>query len=414
MTVETVTSAILAKMSGIGKCQRRFLLYIMLLLLQMRGRVNFTNLARYSDHAEQYFRKWYSAPFDFAKFNKELVLLMAGAEKILGFDPSFMPKSGKHTPGVGYFWSGCAQSVKWGMELCGISVIDLTNHTAFHYEAVQTVYDKTKQTLREYYAELITQRAEQLKDISKIMVFDAFFSKKAFVDSICAGGFTMISRLQHNAYLRYRYNGAKKGGQGRPKMYDGQIDPKNVSTKHFKEVLRTEDEVTYEGLAHVRSLERWVKLVIVQTIKDGKVTKALLYFSTAVESPDFGTELPADAAPIVSGEQIAQYYPSRFLMEFGFRDGKQFLGLAHCQSRKPEAINFHFNVVLTTLNVAKVVHWLPFQKHGKTPFSMADIKTQYSNEMLLDRLISIYGKDPYVEKNNPAIKEVYDLGRMAA
>jgi len=34
--------------------------------------------------------------------------------------------------------------------------------------------------------------------------------------------------------------------------------------------------------------------------------------------------------------------------------------------------------------------------------------------MLLDRLISIYGKDPYVEKNNPAIKEVYDLGRMAA
>jgi hypothetical protein len=206
MTVETVTTAILAKMSGMGKCQGRFIRYIVRLLLQMRGRVNFTNLSRYSDHVEQYFRKWYSKPFDFAGFNKELILLMAGTELIFAFDPSFMPKSGKHTPGVGYFWSGCAQSVKWGMELCGISVIDITNHTAFHYEAIQTAYDKTKQTLREFYALLITQRAESLKVISKIMVFDAFFSKRAFVDSICAAGFTMVSRLQHNTYLRYRYD----------------------------------------------------------------------------------------------------------------------------------------------------------------------------------------------------------------
>jgi hypothetical protein len=391
----------------------------MLLLLQMRGRVNFTNLARYSVHVEQYFRKWFSKPFDFAGFNKELVLLVAGVERVLGFDPSFMPKSGKHTPGVGYFWSGCAQSVKWGMELCGISVIDLTNHTAYHYEAVQTVYDKTNQTLREYYAGLITQRAEALKRISKIMVFDAFFSKKAFVDSICAAGFTMVSRLQHNTYLRYRYDGPKKGGKGRPQTYGGQIDPKNVCTKHFKEIARTEDEVTYEGLAHVRSLGRWVRLVIVQTIKDGKVTKALLYFSTAVGDLKSGTDQPsadvsADGAPIISGEQIARYYPSRFLMEFGFRDGKQFLGLTHCQSRKPEALGFHFNIILTALNIAKVVHWLPLQQHSSTPFSMADIKTQYSNEMILDRLISIYGKDPHAEKNNPAIKQLYDLGRMAA
>jgi hypothetical protein len=419
MTVETVTSAILAKMSGIGKCQRRFILYIVRLLLQMRGRVNFTNLARYSNHAEQYFRKWFSEPFDFAGFNTELVLLVAGEERILGFDPSFMPKSGKRTPGVGYFWSGCAQSVKWGMELCGISVIDLTNHTAFHYEALQTVYDKTNQTLREYYAELITQRAEALKSISKIMVFDAFFSKKAFVDSICEAGFTMVSRLQHNAYLRYRCDEPRKGGKGRPKMYGGQIDPKNVCAKHFKEISRTADEATFEGLAHVRSLGRWVMLVIVQTIKDGKVTKALLYFSTAVGGLNSSTEQSAaagaaSAAPVISGEQVARYYPSRFLMEFGFRDGKQFLGLTHCQSRKREALGFHFNITLTTLNIAKVVHWLPRQQHGPTPFSMADIKTQYSNEILLDRLISIYGKDPFVEKNRPAIKELYDLGRMAA
>ena len=45
---------------------------------------------------------------------------------------------------------------------------------------------------------------------------------------------------------------------------------------------------------------------------------------------------------------------------------------------------------------------------------MADIKTQYVNELLLDRLISIYGKDPSIEKNNPAIRDLYLLGHIAA
>ena len=419
MTVETVTSAILRKMTGIGKCQRRFVLHIVRLLLQVRGRANFTNMARYGAHVEQYYRKWFSRPFDFGQFNSQLVFLFAGAERILGFDPSFVPKSGSCTPGTGYFWSGCANAVKWGIEICGIAVIDLSNHTSFHYEAVQTKYDKTKQTLREYYAELIVQRAGALQKISKVIVFDAFFSKKDFVDSMCAAGFTMISRLQHNSYLRYRYNGPQKSGKGRPKAYDGRIDPKNVSTAHFKEISRTEEQAIYEGLAHVRSLKRWVKLVIVQCIKDGKATKALLYFSTCADSLKDGCGLPADGgraheAPEVSGAQVARYYPARFLMEFGFRDGKQHLGLAHCQSRQPQAISFHFNIVLTILNIIKAVHWLPMQQYARTPFSVSDIKTQYSNEILLDKLISIYGKDPYIEKNNPQIKRLYDLGRIAA
>ena len=45
---------------------------------------------------------------------------------------------------------------------------------------------------------------------------------------------------------------------------------------------------------------------------------------------------------------------------------------------------------------------------------MADIKTQYINELVLDKLISIYGKDPSVEKENPKIRELYHLGRIAA
>jgi hypothetical protein len=71
-------------------------------------------------------------------------------------------------------------------------------------------------------------------------------------------------------------------------------------------------------------------------------------------------------------------------------------------------------MALTTLNTAKVMHWFDKPKAERPPFSMADIKTQYVNEQLLDRLIIIYGKDPSVEINNPEIKKLYQLGRIAA
>ncbi|EKF54418.1 hypothetical protein I215_12338 [Galbibacter marinus] len=34
----------------------------------------------------------------------------------IAFDPSYVSKSGKKTPGVGYFWSGSAARAKWGLE----------------------------------------------------------------------------------------------------------------------------------------------------------------------------------------------------------------------------------------------------------------------------------------------------------
>ena len=69
----------------------------------------------------------------------------------LAFDPSFISKSGKKTPGVGYFWSGCAGKTKWGLEIAGLAAIDIENHSAFHLEAVQTVGLKEDETLVSHY-----------------------------------------------------------------------------------------------------------------------------------------------------------------------------------------------------------------------------------------------------------------------
>lgn len=398
MKVETFTASILRKMPEIGKCQLKFIPHIVHLFLSIRSRVNYLMLQRYGKYSEQSYRLNFAKEFDFKTFNKELITSYCGKELVWIFDPSYIAKSGKHTPGVGYFWSGCASSMKWGLELSAFAVADIENQTAMHYHASQTQAIKGEESLRTYYAKLVTEQSSSLQQLSKTLTVDAFFSKKPYVDKVCEAGFTLISRLQSNTYLRYLYTGEKKQGKGRPKQFDGKIDLKNIST-HFTLIKSDETEMVYEGVAHVRSLKRCCKVVIIQLLKDGKVKNALVYFSTDLQ---------------MCGLKIYAYYTMRYQIEFLFRDAKNHLGLENSQSRKEAALNFHFNTCLSSLNVAKAMHWLAIDKEQRGPFSMADIKTQYINELLLDRLISIYGKDPSVEKNNPEIKKLYQLGRIAA
>lgn len=290
--------------------------------------------------------------------------------------------------------------MKWGLELSALAIGDIDNHTAMHYHVTQTQAIKGEESLRMYYAKLLIEQAEELQKLSKILAVDAFFSKKPFVDSICTAGFTIVTRLQNNIHLRYAYSGEKRAGRGRPQEYDGKIDPKNVSLDHFRLVKSDETARIYEGIANVRCLKRWGKIVIVHYLKDdGTVRNISIYYCSDKE---------------MAGLKVYQYYRLRYQIEFLFRDAKGHLGLEHSQSRQEKAIDFHCNMALTTLNTAKAMHWFDKPKAERPPFSMADIKTQYVNEQLLDRLIIIYGKDPSVEINNPEIKKLYQLGRIAA
>lgn len=99
------------------------------------------------------------------------------------------------------------------------------------------------------------------------------------------------------------------------------------------------------------------------------------------------TELP--------GEKLWHYYRLRFQHEFVFRDGRQHLGMGHCQSRHQGRMAFHVNFALTVLSIVKVVHWLLVPVCERKAFSIQDIKTRYSNRHWLDQLFSHPLKSPY-------------------
>jgi hypothetical protein len=388
---------ILNKMPNINKSQYDFMLYVLVLFMSIKGRINFLQLGRYSNHGEQHFRNKFEKAFDFLSFNKELVLEHCSKHLTIAFDPSYISKSGKSTPGLGYFWSGCAGKAKWGLEIGGIAAIDIDNHTAFHLEAVQTKTSKTDSLLMTY-AKTIVDRKEALHSISKYIVVDAYFSKESYVSEICKNNFHIVSRFRNDANLRYKYEGEQKTGRGRPKTLDGKIDYKNINQEKFSIIEDNEQCKIYHAIVNSKSLKRDVNLVIVYTCRNDKWTHKL-YFCTDLS---------------LSAEMVLKYYRTRFQIEFIYRDGKQFTGLNDCQVRSEKKLYFHFNTSLTAINIAKVSHWIKTPKEERKAFSMSSVKTMYYNELLIDRFFSMFGLSPNTSKNKRIAKKLRKYGAIAA
>jgi hypothetical protein len=244
----SLITSMLDKLPHINKWRRDFLIETFVLFLSIRGRINFLQLGRYGKYKEQRYWQQFEKSFDFLTFNKELTLSQGSGKYVIAFDPSFINKSGKKTPGLSWYWSGCANRAKWGLEIGGFAAIDIDNHTAIH------------------------------------LVADAWFSKKPFTDQIVALEMHLISRLRDDADLKYLYKGPHTGKKGRPRKYDGKIISNDIDKEYF--------------------------------------------------------------------------HHNRFQIEFLYRDGKQHTGLNDSQARSENKLHFQFNASLTSINIAKAIHWL--------------------------------------------------------
>jgi hypothetical protein len=391
---------ILNNISVFNKCRKDFFCEVVILLLSIKGRVNFLQLGRYGNFKEQRYRQQFEKPFPWLDFNKELALSHGGSRFVIAFDPSYINKSGKKTPGVGWYWSGCAGQAKWGLEIGGLAAIDLDNHTAFHLEAVQTlIEDKQATSLTDWYVNVIKERKETLGSISKYLVADAWFSKKPFVDQITEMNMHLISRLRDDADLKYLYLDPPTGKRGRPSKYAGKVITDNIDTNYFELIEQNQEATVYSAVVFSKALKRNIRLVHVTYTNDkGKLIRKL-YFSTDTQ---------------MDALEILDCYQSRFQIEFLYRDAKQYTGLNDSQARSENKLNFQFNAALTTINIAKVEHWLSQPKEVRKPFSMADIKTMNYNKLLLQRFIDVFGVNTYSAKNRNLVNELIYYGTIAA
>lgn len=402
---KALVEKVLNKIEGIKKPRKNFLISIIILFLSMRGRYTFKGMERYGEKCDKSFRLHFEKPFDYLQFNLELCKDHLSNHRILAFDPSYLPKSGKCTPHRGNFWSGCLGRAVKGIEIGGLGVVDITHNTAFHLESVQTPSpDELKaqsKSLVDHYAELIVKRAEKLADLATYLAVDGYFAKKTFVDAISENtSLHLICKLRSDANLKYLYHGQQRQGRGRPKKYDGKVHLKNIDKRRFKWVYQDQDVKIHQAIVWSVFLKRKIKVAYVEFLNQGSPTnRYAVYFSTDLE---------------LSAKNIYQYYKARFQIEFLFRDAKQHVGLTHCQARSENKIYFHTNTALTAVGVAKIAHYLDQDKVKNIPFSIADIKTSYFNELMLNLFLANFEINPKLIKNKIAIQHILDFGKIAS
>ena len=388
---------------SLNKARKNFIKNVFVSFLSIKGRINFLQLERFGDYSECTYRSQFQQRFDFFEFNKNLVNQFT-EKVIIGFDPSYVSKSGKKTPGVGYFWSGVAGKSKWGLEVAGFAAIDPVLNTAFHLDAYQTPakeeLESLGMTLLVYYASLITKNATEFKKLSQYIVADAYFSKLPFLEAVSKAKLFFISRLRSDSDLKYLYNGPLTGKSGAPKKFDGKIDFKNLSMDHFKLDYQDPEMTVYGALVHSVAFKKKIKIAVVHylNLKGDKIKATKIYFSSNLKQESL---------------EILSYYKARFQIEFLFRDGKQFVGVNTCEARSENKINFHINTALTVVNLAKVNWFSNVNNHNKS-FSIADYKTHFNNELMINRFISLFGINPNRHKNRAIIRKLLNYGKIAA
>jgi hypothetical protein len=363
-------------------------------------RINFLQLARFGKFEEQRYRQQFEKPFAFLEFKKELALSQGGKRFFIAFDPSYINKSGKKTPGLGWYWSGCAGKSKWGIEIGGLAAIDIENHTAFHLEAIQNIIkDKETTNLIDWYTSLVKERKKNLIDIFRYFVADAYFAKSTFADKIIGMDMQLISRFRDDADLKYLFDAPQTGQRGIPRIFAGKIDVKNIDKEYFELIAHTDESIIHSAIVYSKSLKRSIRLVhVVYLNKKGKETYKL-YFCTHTN---------------LSALDILDYYHSRFQIEFLYRDGKLFTGLNDSQARSVNKMHFHFNDSLTAINITKIKHWSSIPKVLRKTFSMADIKTMNHNWLLLQRFFDVFAINAYSSKNQKYFNELIHNGTIAA
>jgi hypothetical protein len=168
------------------------------------------------------------------------------------------------------------------LEIGGIAILYLDNHTALHLEAIQTLPCESE-TLLNFYARIFVERAQKLKKLSDVVVVDGYCSKEPFVSRLAHCGLDVISRFRDDVRLRYIIQTQKTGKQGRPKTNGEPVNLSNPDMKHFALEKENDDLRLYTSVVHAVALKRSVRVVFVEFLNQEKITSSKVYFSTDIQ-----------------------------------------------------------------------------------------------------------------------------------
>lgn len=275
----------------------------------MCGKVNFTNLSRYSDLNERTYRRQYQQDVQFAELNRALIgrASRTGGALLAVMDCSFIAKSGKATFGLDVFWNGCASRVETGLEVSVVGVVDVETETGYALSVEQTYAQSSLPALSrmdQYSDHLDCVRSDLPKEVEYLAV-DGAYAKENFVSGAVALKLQVISKLRCDANLQFLYTGVQKQ-RGRLRKYAGKVDLADLSRFTFVKAVQPDVELYTAVVFHV-SLKRSIRVAYLVDRRHSTRVRTCLLFSTDIEQDSV---------------QIYHYYKLRFQIEFIFRSGQ--------------------------------------------------------------------------------------------
>lgn len=185
------------------KPQVTFFVTLFSTILVVCGKVNFTNLSRYSELNEKTYRRHFEKEFEFLPCNVELVKVATAPDHRLlcVMDGSFLAKSGKATAGIDHYWNGCTSRVEKGLEVSVIGVVEVETATAYALSAQQTLTHTelpAQISWMEQYLYHIEQVRPHLPPHVQYLAVDGAYAKERFVTG------TVQLKLQVSSKLRAR------------------------------------------------------------------------------------------------------------------------------------------------------------------------------------------------------------------
>ena len=381
----------------LNKGMKYVIMETLLLFMVTPRKINFTQLERYGNRCEQCYRQTFSKKFDWVQYNMKLMekLFAKNDRKAIAIDPSYISKSGKYTPNIGYFRSGVAGTAKKDLDILGIGIIYIDMKDRLMLKAEQTPnagnLQKKNYTLIDWYLHVLEGIKDRLLTISKYVVADAYSAKATFAQGLMDIGLHLVSRLRNDANLIYIYNGKPTGKRERPKVYGEKIDFDNLDYSKIERIeTESEEKELYTLVAYSKAMKRNIRLVIWKKPKG----KHKLYFSTDVR---------------MSGTEVIEFYRARFQIEFCYRDTKQYTELYHSQARNGRKLDFVFNASFTATNAVKIM-----MKQYDVPFSVESLKSMIFNSYLLDRFFKLPAIRPDKKINAKLVKELIDTATYRA
>lgn len=395
-----VVEITLGKVTKVKKPVAKFVIHIVELWLGMNCRHTFSNMQRWGSMVEKSYRNGFKKFFDWFGFNFEMVKQHSGKEVIAVFDPSYIKKSGKHTHGLGMFWSGVRQVALKGLEIGCLAFVDVREGTALHGIAVQSPSPKSLKeqgkTLVHHYVRLINERIDKIKSLTRYLAVDGYFMKTAFIQPLVSQGLHIITKMRSDANLMYVFKGKQKTGKGRRRLYDGKISIRQIDKRRIPCCYSDENKKVYAASVYCVLLKQ-------------VVMAAFIYYGDK-QTPEIIISTDTEIEPLT----LCKYYGLRFQIEFLIRDAKQHAGLEDCQARDEQKLHTHFNIAMTVVSVAKVAYHLSVPHNKRGSFSMADIKMLYMNRLITNRIFSNLALDLSLKKIKRIYNQCLNFGRLCA